>query len=206
MENKISVEVTEANVTNIDGSITDILDILTFLIKLEEGERHQRVMGEKYTGYVSTVNTAVNVVSSALPSSYSVPEFNKDMAALDKLEQIKAIVYSRLVEKLDDTILQLRHELIEQADHGYGLLKFAAQKGDESVKEELAKIQVSMQSLSNRYPASVLDVGAGLSVLVSKTTPDTRLINVGTTILDLDGGPDLRAQIKQATMRIMPGG
>ncbi|MEI8203168.1 MAG: hypothetical protein WCH34_09170, partial [Bacteroidota bacterium] len=203
--NRISAVLTDANLTDIDGSVTDILTILTFLIKLEEGDRHQRIMGEKYTGYVSTVNNSCNVVSSALPSSFDLPEFNKDWALIDKLEQIKTMLNTRLNEKLEDTILQLRHELIEQADHGYGLLKFAAEKGNETVKLEVKAIAQCLASLGNRYPSSVFDIAGGQSVLVNKTTPASRIINVGNTILDVDAGPELHAQVKQATIRINPG-
>jgi hypothetical protein len=206
VENRISEVVPAQSVTDIDGFVTSILGKLPFLIKLDEADHHGRIMAGLLTGYVNAVNNSVNVVGTAIPQSFDVAEFNKDMDLIDKLQQIETILDTRLMEKLRDTILQVRRELLEQADHGYGLLKMAAKQGNESVKAEVDKIAANIESVSSRYPASMQTVAENGTNTVSKTVPLSRVINIGSTILDLDGGPELSGGTRQPTMRIMPKG
>lgn len=205
IENKVSATLTDQNVTDVDNFISQILAILTFLVTLEVSQRKSlRKMGNKREGYVSDVLKAVKAFVNELPSNYSITEFEKDKNVVVKLSDIRELVVGKLVEKLDDTILQVNHELMQHADVGYALLKVIG-RNNISVKSAVKAIGENNKGMGRTANLTFFDVTKAGGIEVNNAIPGTNFINCGSTGLKLAAGSELSSKLKKPIMSVLPG-
>ncbi len=176
----ISASLTPAQLATIQTNAAGILVILVFLANLTPDQRRKlRKMATKRTGYVNDVFTAVSNNASAMPASYDVPEFQKDMNLMTALKQIRAWL-APIVEGIDDTILLLSSELMQQSDRGYALLKEAA-KGNAALTTVVEQIATAFQRQSAAM--QVVSIPANGSVTINKVDTGRSIVNTGNTVL-----------------------
>jgi hypothetical protein len=205
-ENLVSAVLAAQEISDIKVLIDQAAAKMPFMITLTPKERQEkRKMGSTTTGYVGAVLTGVTTHTDALPVNYQTTEFTKDKDLQLTMSELIEYTVSKLLEPMRDTDLQLRHELIEQADHGHALLKTAGKSGNAAVKTTLELIAQTLPDTGKRYPAVIMDVGSNACITVSNTVPGTRFINIGDAILEVGVGPDIAEKVRGTTQRVLPG-
>lgn len=198
MENKISGEITDVNLTALEAIPAAIAAELPFLITLTVTERkYKRKMATKNTGYVADVYAGAKAHTDVLPGSFDFAEFTKDMNLKTRLQYVKQIFVS-VVEKIDDTDLQLGNELMKQSDKCYSHLKLAA-KDNTAVKEIVDQIATAYSGIGKKKPAAIYTITAGGSITVYKVVTKTSLVNHGTTVIRIQPGSEILQKVMSMT-------
>jgi len=184
LENRISAAITPVQQTAIQAAITAILTNLPFLINLDPGERRtKRKTGTKREGYVVAVYQALLAHPEVVPSSFSMAEWTKDETLNTTLKNDFSLI-GALAESIDDTLLQISNERIKQADAGYSFLQAAAQ-GNAALTNIIESIAQQFLGQGRQGDVPVTSIPAGGSVAINNAVPDTRLSNMGETVLKL---------------------
>jgi hypothetical protein len=153
MSNLISATLSTADKNIIKANITAIKAIVAFLKNLTPADRRKIFkMGSKREGFVKTVLTAIQNQPAAVPSSFSVSEFEKDYQLYRDLREVWMELIS-LTEGLEDTLLLLGSELMSQATQGYRYVKQAA-KGNMAVDTLAAEMGVSFKRPKKIQPTA----------------------------------------------------
>ncbi|MEI6124746.1 MAG: hypothetical protein WCQ95_14095 [Bacteroidota bacterium] len=205
MDNKISGEITPTNITNLEA-VTGIVDTeLPFLHTATKSERKSiRKMSTRNTGYVEKVYSGSLAHSDALPATFDLAGYTKDVNLKAKLPYIKQI-FKTIVERLEDTELLLGHDLMKQSDYCYAQLKLAA-KDNDAVKEIVGEIAAGLKGMGSRKNATVFGISAGNSITVYKVVTGTFLVNKGTTVLKIKAGSELASKVRaMESLIIEPG-
>jgi hypothetical protein len=138
MANLISESLSTADKNNIRNNIEAIKLIISFSRNLTPKERHKLFkMGQKSMGFVKGVLTAMKAHPDAVPASFSVSEFEKDMQLYADLFDV-LMQLMPLKEGVEDTLLLVGSELAKQARLGYKMLRNAARTNlalDTTVRE-----------------------------------------------------------------------
>jgi hypothetical protein len=206
MENKISEVITSLMVTDYKSKVDAIKAGFPFMVLLDNEQRKRmRAMAGKLIGYVDAVYTGLKTHVDDLPSNYDFTEFKKDMEMLPIWQELISYLITNLVEPMESTDLQLRHELAEEADYGYLVLKLAGKGGNSAVIKTLGKIAELTRGMGTRPNVVEIDAPAGSIASVNNTIPGSKFVNTGDTVLQLDADPELASSVKVAAMRVNPG-
>ena len=137
----ISATLTDVQKTAFKTGVQSLKTPLTFLVNLSNDERQKlRKTGSKRIGYVTDVYKAVVANPQAMPQSFNVTEFGKDVILYSDLIELQNYL-KPLVEAIDDTLLAVGSEAITVADEVYGHLKVATKKtSNQSLKSTVQKI------------------------------------------------------------------
>jgi hypothetical protein len=141
MSNYISASLTTTNKNDIKSHAEAIKLICTFLVNLTPKDRQKIFkMGLKSEGFVTGALSALKSNPAAVPSTFSLSEFEKDFQLY---KDLRDVLYQLLplVEGVEDTLLLLGGELMKQSRLGYKLIRTAA-RGDaalDTVAKELGK-------------------------------------------------------------------
>jgi len=160
---------------------SDILGVLIFLVNLNPVARKRlRKMATKRAGYVNDVFIAVLANIGAIPITFNIDEYKKDKQLHDDLMFVLNVLRP-IVEAVEDTLLMLGNELMTQSDAGYDYLKRAA-KGNLPLTQTVAQIATAYKRKAAKA-AVTYTIGVGGSVTVENIKANTRLVNLGTTVI-----------------------
>ena len=137
-QNRISLRLTNDDVTSIEGAITTMEQRLTGLIGLSPEERRELTkMGDKSEAFCRAAVTTLANHQDVLPRGFSLEEYQADLAALDALRPLLNRL-QRLYDRLVDTEMALGSDLMVASLEGYAHLKVAG-RGDglDTLKEAL---------------------------------------------------------------------
>jgi hypothetical protein len=141
MENKVSVTMAAAAITNITAALATIEKNLPVLINLSPEDRKALPkMGDKTLAFVSKALDYAKLNPTLVPPFLSVAEFEKDVVAVTALSNILKPL-QQLTEKLDDTTMQAGSEAYSAALIFYASLKGAAKAGVPGMKTILDDLQ-----------------------------------------------------------------
>jgi hypothetical protein len=205
MDNKISGEITPTNITNLEA-VNGIVDTeLPFLHTATKTERKSiRKMSTGSTGYVEKVYSGSLAHADALPSTFDLAGYTKDMNLKAKLPYVKQI-FKTIVERLEDTELLLGHDLMKQSDYCYAQLKLAA-KDNDAVKEIVGEIAEIMKGRGIRKNATLFSISSGNTITVYKVVTGSVLVNNGTTVLKIKAVAELASKVRaMESVIIEPG-
>jgi hypothetical protein len=122
-QNLVSASLTQAAQTNVLGAINTILENLPFLITLTPEERHALPkMGDGSTAYVTKAYQFANSNTDKLGTDFGMDEYTQDYALYQMMEPIMTPM-TELWEKLSDTDLALRSDLMVRSNFAYGMMK-----------------------------------------------------------------------------------
>ena len=139
--NNISAELSPEVLAKIDEAIATIKDNLPFLIHLTSAERRQLFkMGDKSLGFVGNSIVAARQNQEILPSSFDLPELNRDFELAKALNEVRTNL-KKITEEVDDTLLAVGSEAMRSSLNIYDYVKAAAkhQPGLKSVAEQLGE-------------------------------------------------------------------
>jgi hypothetical protein len=109
-ENRVSVVLTQTDLTDIATALKTIKLKLPFLIDLTPEERHALLkLGEKSESFVTKSLDLATKNDSFLPRSFDVAEMQKDVDLYFALRSILGDL-RRLTEAVDDTLLEVGSE------------------------------------------------------------------------------------------------
>ena len=178
----ISAVLAPADLATTISKVSDIRALLPFLINMTPEERHKiRKMGTKREGYFAAVYPAALGNPSVIPLTFDMAEFTKDKTLRDALLTLKAVL-APLNEALDDTIMELNHELIKQTDQCYGYLQQGAE-GNVALSGTVQGIAAQFAGQGVRAHNTVTTLPAGGSVSLRNVDTSRKLINTGRTII-----------------------
>ncbi len=191
----VSAVLSPADQTAIQTGVTGIDALLPFLINLTPAERKKlRKMGTKRAGYVNAVYPAALNNPTVIPATFDMAEFTKDKNLLAALVSVRAII-APLMEGIDDTILELGHELMKESDQCYGYLQTGA-TGNATVSALVQAISTAFSGQGVRAHNTVSTLPAGGSVTLKNVDTSRKLINTGKTIIGYLTPEDLLTNIK----------
>ena len=134
MENKVSLVLAAAAITNIKTAIATIEKNLPALINLTADERiGLPKMGDKTVAFVTKSFEYAKQNPTLIPAFLDMAEFEKDVNAVNSLKSVLNPL-QQLVEKLDDTSLQAGSEAYSAALVFYSAVKSAAKAGVPGLK------------------------------------------------------------------------
>jgi hypothetical protein len=152
MPNIISATLTTVDKNNIKNNIEAIRLIVTFLKNLTPRERKKLYkMGQKSMGFVKNTLSAMKANPSAVPASFSVSEFEKDLQLYLDLMDV-ASQLGPLWEGVQDTMILLGSELMKQARLGYKLIREAS-KGDLALDTTAKELGIRFKRSARSSPA-----------------------------------------------------
>ena len=203
LEDKINASILPATIITLEGIPTQVDTLLPFLLTLTmEDRRKKRKMGAARTGYVASVYAGINAHKDDIPDNYDLNAFTKDKE-MGEIFPYVINIFKTIVEKLTDTDIQLRHEMIKQADIGYRHLQTAALSNSE-VKDTVDMISAAYLGRGKKKTVAESSIAKEQQIIVTGTVPETLFINSCTTVLAVDGGPELAGGVRQPTMHVMP--
>lgn len=130
MANRISAELTAAQVEAAKLKIKELRDMLPFLIEIDKNERKRgQKIGQASIGFVRACLTAAEGNPDILSRKFSTEEFQKDVNLFDSLSPIDDDE-ERVFQLIRDTILMLGKDLMEQANEVYADVKKEAKKNN----------------------------------------------------------------------------
>jgi hypothetical protein len=136
--NNISAAFTAAQKTAIKTAAETIKTNVPTLVNLSMQERKKlRKVGAR-AGYLKDVLDGSKANPTAISSSISIPEFEKDTLYFSDMSEMVALLKT-LLEALEDTMIAVGSEAIRTADQCYANLKANA-KGNANVKAAVDKI------------------------------------------------------------------
>ncbi|MBN2743987.1 MAG: hypothetical protein JXR39_08855 [Marinilabiliaceae bacterium] len=134
MENKVSITLAAAAITNITTALATIEKNLPALINLTADDRKALPkMGDKTLAFVSKALEYAKQNPTLVPTFLNMAEFEKDVTAASSLNTVLKPL-QQLTEKLDDTTLQAGSEAYSAALVFYASIKSAAKAGVPGVK------------------------------------------------------------------------
>lgn len=206
MENRISGVLTDQDIIDIGTALTTgVLSKLPFAILYEPSERNQkRVMGARRESLVRDVFDGVNMHAADMPQTFNIAEFEKDRNLEVNLKKVKDLIISSVMVKIDDTLQQIRKELMQQTDVGYAMLKAIA-RTNTAVRETIKEIAEHNKEMGRRPSYSIEEIAKNGSVILNNTRPGSRFSNIGFSTLKLAAGPELTSGVKKPVITVLPG-
>ena len=199
----ISQTISDANKATIAAMPASILAILNFLVNLTPAKRKSlRKMATKRTGYVMAVFAAVIANANAIPLTFDISEYKKDVQLFQDLTNFLNL-FRPVVEGMEDTMLMLGNEMMTQSDSCYDFLKRAA-KDNEPLTKTVEEIATAYKRKAPAKPATYTIAPNG-SVVVEKVLAGTRLVNNGTTVIRFRSGGNKETKIGQEGIVVEPG-
>jgi hypothetical protein len=128
-QNRISLQLTPDDVSDIENAILTMESRLSGLIGLTPDERRELTkMGDKSEAFCRQAVITLSKHSDVLPRKFSLDEYRADLAALDALRPLLARL-QRLYDRMVDSEMALGSDLMVASLEGYAHLKVAG-KGD----------------------------------------------------------------------------
>lgn len=127
--NRVSAEISAADVKAVSEAISTIKKKLPFLIDLSPAERSALPkMGDKSQAFVKSALEIATQNEDILPRKFDIAEFKKDVALLEQLLPL-SLQLNQLAELLDDTMLATGSEAYSAALVVYQQAKLAGKGG-----------------------------------------------------------------------------
>ena len=125
MQNLISLTLSAADLTDLDGALTTLERIFGPFIDLTPEERKNLFkMGDKSEAFCRQVLTVLGQNPAVLPGNFNLAEAQSDLANIDTLRP-RFTRLSQLAEKANDTELALGSDIMSAALEGYAQLKLS---------------------------------------------------------------------------------
>jgi len=143
MENKVSIEIPQADLKPIKGAIAVLqAKLKLILISLTVDERRNlNKMGEVSRPFVEKVMEYVEINPEFKSPYNNTKEMNKDWTLINQLGSVFNIL-NQICSNLDDTLLEAEAEVLDKANKYYGSVQIAAKDGmpnSKKVYEDLAE-------------------------------------------------------------------
>lgn len=138
-QNLISLTLSDADLTAIDGALATLEEKLATLISLQPDEvRALAKMGDKSEAFCRQTLTILEQNPQVVPPSLNLPEALNDLRAVDVLRPRLARL-ERLSKRADDTVIALGSDILTAALEGYALLRVSGKgQGLESLRQGLS--------------------------------------------------------------------
>jgi hypothetical protein len=139
--NNISAELSPQDLADIQAAIETIASKLPFLVNLTAAERRQLFkMGDKSLAFVNNSIVAARQNQEIMPSSFDLPELNRDFELAKALNDVLSNL-KKITEEVDDTLIAVGSEAMRSSLNIYDYVKAAAkhQPGLKSVAEQLGE-------------------------------------------------------------------
>ena len=145
-ENRISAELTDANLTAILGHLTAARALMPFLVSIPMDERNGIAkFGDKSQAFDEKIAQYESQRPDLVPGFTSVPEATKDRQLIAKMRALNAAL-SQLADDCQSTELVLGSDIADHDKAFYAAIRLAAQNG-------VAGAQAIYDDLKQRYPA-----------------------------------------------------
>lgn len=205
-ENLINASIDAATMASLEAIPGQIDALLPWLIGLTNAQRKSyRKMGPKHTGYVASVYAGLNAHKNVLPPYKNFADFTTDKELEEKMPYVIQL-FEGVLEKLKDTDLRLRHELIKHADSGYKFMKeAAADDGNLEVKATVDSIATAYPGRGNMKLADIRTIAPKTSFQISGVVMGSYFTNNGETVLELSQGGEITSGVKKGKTIVNPG-
>jgi hypothetical protein len=139
MQNIVSLNLTDAQLTEIDGALTTLETQLASLIALETSRKLSlRKMGPKSEAFCRQTLRVLEQNPQIVPPNMSVADAVADLTAQERLRP-RLVRLSRLSARASDTDMALGSDVMSTALQGYGLLKLVGRtEGLEILRKDLS--------------------------------------------------------------------
>lgn len=153
-QNLISLTLSEADLTAIDGALATLEEKLASMISLQPDEvRALAKMGDKSEAFCRQTLTILEQNPQVVPPSLNLPEALNDLRAVDLLRPRLARL-ERLSKRADDTVIALGSDILTAALEGYALLRVSGKgQGLESLRQGLSARFAKSRRQSEPEPA-----------------------------------------------------
>lgn len=153
-QNLISLILSDADLTAIDGALATLEEKLAPLISLQSDEVRALVkMGDKSEAFCRQTLTILEQNPQVVPPSLNLPEALNDLRAVDQLRPRMARL-ERLSKRADDTFIALGSDILTAALEGYALLRVSGKgQGLESLRQGLSTRFAKNRRTSEPEPA-----------------------------------------------------
>jgi hypothetical protein len=122
-QNLITLALSDADWTAVDGALTTLEEKLAGLVDLTPQQRHDLgKMGDKSEAFCRQTVTVLTQNEDRVPPSFDLPELQGDLANLDKL-RIRSTRVRQLMERIDDSEIALGSDVMSGSLEGYAMLK-----------------------------------------------------------------------------------
>ena len=177
----VSATLTQQNKTDFQLSASEMLIILSFLVNLSPTVRRRlRKMATKRAGYVNDVFAAVMANLTAIPETFDITQYKNDKQLADDMLFLINILRP-ILEGAEDTLLVVGNQLMTYSDTCYTYLKRAA-KDNLALTETVAHIATAYKRKAAKA-AIKFTLPAGGATTVEHVVGNTRLVNIGTTVI-----------------------
>jgi hypothetical protein len=139
MQNIVSLNLTDAQLTEIDGALDKLETQLAGLIALETSHKLSlRKMGPKSEAFCRQTLRVLEQNPQIVPPNMSVADAVADLTAQERLRP-RLVRLSRLSARASDTDMALGSDVMSTALQGYGLLKLVGRtEGLEILRKDLS--------------------------------------------------------------------
>lgn len=152
MQNLISLELSDATLDDLDGTLAAIEQAFAQLIVLQPGQRRELFkMGDKSEAFCRQTLGLLAANPQIVPPNLGLAEAQRDLIALDRLRP-RLQRLRQIVERAEDSEMALGSDIIAVALEGYGLLKVSG-------KSEALKS--ARRDLSARFAKAARSAGSG---------------------------------------------
>ncbi len=137
----ISAQLSDKDMADIKAAIATLEAKLPFLVNLTAIERRNLYkMGDKSLAFVNNSVIAAQHNQTILPEAFDLPEFERDFALAQHLNEIHAQL-QQITEKVDDTLVAVGSEAMRSGLSVYDYVKAAAkhQPGLKALAEQLGE-------------------------------------------------------------------
>jgi hypothetical protein len=137
-QNLISLTLSAADLTAIDGALTTLEQKFAGLVDLTPDQRKSlSKMGDASEAFCRQTLTVLGQNTGILPPSFNLAEAQADLANIDTLRPRFARLQS-LIEKADDTEMALGSDVMSAALEGYAQLKVSGKgAGLDAVRQQM---------------------------------------------------------------------
>ncbi len=133
-KNLVSATLLAENKTAIKAAFQTIDEKMPFLINLTDDQRDDGLkLGDKTVGFLDKFDTYSKTNPEFIPSFLNMPEFEKDYALIEDLNELIKIA-NALTQKIQDTLSEVGMEALAAALIYYGPVKDAAKNGVPNAK------------------------------------------------------------------------
>jgi hypothetical protein len=197
------IALSTTDLSDISNAIAVIRNILNFLVNLTPEERKvMRTIATRRVGYMAGVHDAVVDFSSAVPGTFSIPNFTTQKTLRENLGHICNEIGS-LNEGIEDTMMLLDSVLLKKSDIGYGYLKTAARtnQGLSELVDDLGSIY------KHKSPpaAEIVSLNPGATLTIYNVKSRTLLYNKGNAIVRFKAGSELATKVRMSWKYAGPG-
>jgi hypothetical protein len=150
----ISATMPQADIDAVKAALSTINQKMPFLINLNVEERKGLMkLGPKSVDFVNDALLAAKNYPTILPSSFNVPEFQKDNDLFKVLSEIKLLADS-VCERINDTLTAVGSEAMGEALDVYAYVQRASDANNPGLKSVADKLRERFKGQTGRRKIS----------------------------------------------------